>query len=402
MSVVKYIVPALAALGGVAAQSSNTCSAATTTIQNNGDASNVARCTTFTGSIAIATGTTGDISLNGLQTIQGSLIANNVTGMTSLSGSTLQTITDSFSLQSLTILTTLNFPQLTNVQTIDWNVLNALQYLSFGTQGVQEASSVSIQDTQLNSLNGINLQEVDTMFIANNNYLNEINMQLGNITQALTLQSNGRNVSATFPNLIWAYNMTIRNVTTFSSPSLASLNGSFGFYSNEVSSINAPNLTTVGGALSFVSNTDLTSLSMPMLRTVNGGLQVANNTELDTVSFPMLRTIGGALDFNGNFSNVSLPALTDVKGAFNLQSSADISNICSNFRSLSGQNNVIKGTFTCAGEQSHPGGAGTKPSGTATGSGSSSSSTGKSAAVNYKPAALTGVMGLVAALFSML
>jgi len=330
------------------------------------------------------------------------LIANNVTGMTSLSGSTLQTITDTFSLQSLTILTNLNFPQLTNVQTIDWNVLNALQSLSFGTQGVQTAMSVSIQDTQLNSLNGINLQEVGTMFIANNNYLNQINMQLGNITNALTLEANGRNVSATFPNLIWAYNMTIRNVSTFASPSLAALNGSLGFYSNEVATISAPNLTTVGGALSFVSNTDLTELDMPMLRSVQGGLQVANNTELETVSFPMLKTISGALDFNGNFTNVSLPVLADVRGAFNLQSSADIGNTCSNFKSLSGPNNVIKGTFTCAGEQSHPGGAGSKVTGTATGSGASSTSTGKSAAVNYKPAALTGVIGVVAALFSML
>jgi len=127
-------------------------------------------------------------------------------------------------------------------------------------------------------------------------------MQLGNITQSLTLQSNGRNVSATFPNLIWANNMTIRNVSSISIPSLAKLNGSLGFYSNEVPSISAPNLTMVGGALSFVSNTDLTQLNMPMLMSVGGGLQVANNTELDTVSFAMLKTIGGALDFNGNFT----------------------------------------------------------------------------------------------------
>ncbi|KAI7389378.1 hypothetical protein KC332_g14309, partial [Hortaea werneckii] len=53
MSAIRYIAPALAAVGHAAAQS---CSvSATTTIQNGGDASAIASCSTFSGSIAIAT-----------------------------------------------------------------------------------------------------------------------------------------------------------------------------------------------------------------------------------------------------------------------------------------------------------------------------------------------------------
>lgn len=230
------------------------------------------------------------------------MIANNVTQLTQISGGDLETITDSFNLNQLTILSTLNFPRLTNVDTIDWEALPALQGLSF-TTGVQTAASVSIQNTQLNSLDGINLQVVDDFYVANNPYLNDIEMQVGNITTRLVLEANGRNVSAIFPNLIWAFNMTFRNVSEISIPSLASVNGSMGFYSNEIESLMAPNLTTVGGSLSFVSNSNLQNISMPALTTISGGFQIANNTAYDNVNgFNKLKTVGGALDFNGNFT----------------------------------------------------------------------------------------------------
>ena len=230
------------------------------------------------------------------------MIADNVTQITQLSAGSLETIGDSFNLNGLTILSTLNFPRLTDVDTIDWTALPALQGLSF-TTGVQKASSLSIQNTQLNSLDGINLQTVDNVLIANNNYLEEITMQLGNITTALAIEANGRNVSANFPNLEWAFNITLRNVSSIRFPSLASLNGSLGFYSNFFDTVSAPNLTSVGGSLSFVSNEDLANASFPLLKTVGGGLQVANNTAIEDINgFQALETVGGALDFYGNFS----------------------------------------------------------------------------------------------------
>lgn len=277
-------------------------SGGTTTIQSNADATGLAGCTTYSGSIAIATGTTDNIQLSGIRTITGSLIANNVTQMTSLSASSLQQIGDSFSLTSLTILSTLSFPQLTKVDTIEWTALPALQGLSFST-GVQEVSMLTIDNTQLNSLDGINLQVVDTMSVTNNPYLTSVNMQLGNVTKSMTLGANGRDLDAEFPNLMWAYNMTIRNASTVSIPSLASVNGSLGFYSDGFENLTAPNLTSVGGSLSFVSCNAVTNISMPELTTIGGGFQLANNTKLAKVDgFPALKTVGGALDFSGVFT----------------------------------------------------------------------------------------------------
>lgn len=399
MAGLRYIAPALAVAAGAAAQACGGGSG-TTTIQSNADATGLANCQTYSGSIAIATGTTDNIQLNGITRISGSLVANNVTDMTSLAADSLQEIGDEFNLNGLTVLSTLNFPALKKVDTIEWIALPALQGLSF-TAGVEEINMLTIDNTQLGSLDGINLQVADTVSVTNNPYLTSVNMQLGNVTKSLTFGANGRDLQIEFPNLIWAYNLTFRNCSDVSIPSLASINGSLGFYSNGFESLSAPNLTSVGGSLSFVSCEAVTNITLPELTTVGGGFQIANNTALENVSgLDSLKTVGGALDFVGPFKNVSLPDLADVRGAFTLKSSQDIDDACSHFQSLSGQSNVIKGTFTCQGE-SHDEGTGSNSS-TSTSSGSSGSQSSSSAAIPMLIPGATGVLGVVAAIFGLL
>ncbi|KAF4312912.1 hypothetical protein GTA08_BOTSDO01114 [Botryosphaeria dothidea] len=390
--IAKYALPVIAAAAGANAA----CSAsATTTIQNSGDATAIASCSTFSGSIAIATEAAGDISLNSVQEITGTLIANNATGLTGLSADSLEKI-GTFELTQLTVLQTLNFPKLAEVDKIDWTSLPALSQLSF-TSGVKQAGSVNIQNTFLSSLDGIDLEEVDTFFIANNNYLQDITVQFKNINEALTLSANGDKLKAEFPNLEWAFNMTFRNVSTISTPSLATLNGSLGFYGDKIESYEAANLTQVGGSLSFVGNGNLKNISLDALEKVSGGFQIADNPNLGgNVSFPALKSVGGALDFSGNFSSVALENLDDVRGAFNIQSSENIDDTCSHFKSLSGNSNVIKGKYQCAGSQANPGGADSTP--TSTGSGSSSTSSGAAGHLDVTNAAGLGAAGILAAM----
>ena len=236
-----------------------------------------------------------------MQHITGDLVASNVTEITQISGDSLTTIGGSFTLSQLTILSTLNFPRLTSVDTVQWEALPALQGLSF-TTGMQMANTLNIDNTQLNTLDGINLQTVDSMTISNNPYLNEVTMQLGNVTTTMLIYANGRNMTTVFPNLEWAGNMVIRNASSVSIPSLSAVNASLGFYSCTFESLAAPNLTTVGSALSIVANPDLTNISFPELTTVGAGLQVANNSALLAIDFPVVKTVSGALDFNGAFT----------------------------------------------------------------------------------------------------
>ncbi|OCK93935.1 uncharacterized protein K441DRAFT_562830 [Cenococcum geophilum 1.58] len=396
MSILRFVLPALAAAGTAFAS----CSiSGTTTIQNSGDATALASCKTFAGSIAIATGTTDIINIGNVQTITGDLVVSNASSITSIGGDSLETIKGTFQLDEVQVLSTLSFPQLTTVGTILWNALPNLQQLTF-TTGVQMVSTVNIQNTELNSLNGINVKTVDTLYIANNRYLGDITMQLANVNTSLILEANNPAMNVSFPNLISAFNMTFRNCSSVDTPSLASLNGSMGFFGNDILSYSAPNLTEVGGSLSFVSNTQLTNISLPQLTRLGGGFQISNNTELKTIDgFPKLKTIVGALDFNGNFTDVELPSLGDVRGAFNIQSSGDISKACSNFQSLK-SSSVIKGSYQCAGLQSKPGGAGTTPTGTASGAGASK--TGAAGRLDVSSGAVMGMSGVLAAMFGLL
>lgn len=261
----------------------------------------MATCQTYSGDIVVETGTTDTLAFDGIELIEGSFRAINVSEITQISSSTLQRITEEFELDELQVLSTLNFPQLTEVDTIKWNALAALQALTFDSE-VQNAATVDIQNTNLASLNGITLDTVDRLIVANNPFLAEINLSLGNVSEALTLEGNAQDVVVEFPELIWAVNMTLRNCSEISVPQLASINGSFGVYGGAFESFAAPELETVGQALSVIDNEALSNLSFPVLTEVGGGFQIANNTQLEEIEVPELEDVGGAVDFTGNFS----------------------------------------------------------------------------------------------------
>lgn len=391
----KYLAPAaLAVAGPVAAISCSTSS--TMTIQNAGDAGALAACRTVTGSVAIATSTTDDIAIDGVEEITGSLVANNVSQMTSLSGSTLTTIGDTFLLNNIQILSSLNFPMLDTVDTVTWTALPGLQGLSF-TKGLSMVNMLTIDNTALSSLNGINLQTAQSIGIVNNNFLEEISMQLGTVTGAILVAANGADLSVAFPNLMWAYNLTVRDAAAVTIPSLHTVNGSLGFYTNSFEGLAAPNLTSLGGGLAFVENDKLTNISMPGLTTVGGGFQVSDNTALGSITgFPQVKTIDGAVNVTGTYTSFNLPVLSSVHGAFFLESTKNIDTVCSHFQPLK-KSDTIRGKYNCvSGGSSASGSDG--GSGTSSGGGSSTSSSAAQAA--FIPAA-TGLLGVIAAIFGM-
>jgi hypothetical protein len=107
------------------------------------DATALAACKTFSGSIAVSTAFSGSMALDSVQQITGDLVAANSSELIELSGSDLQTIGGSFKLEALQLLTTLNFPKLSKVEALQWNALPNLQDVGF-TQGIN-AKQVNIQ-----------------------------------------------------------------------------------------------------------------------------------------------------------------------------------------------------------------------------------------------------------------
>jgi hypothetical protein len=199
-------------------------------------------------------------------------------------------------------LNTINFLQIAEVGELDFSGLPNLNALNF-PQNIRSARSLNIQNTFLSTLNGINLQEVETIYIANNRLLQDISFQVSNLTGTINVESNGDQLRLAFPNLLTASNITFRDIPSISIPSLASTDGSLGFYESSFEELSAPNLTSVGGTLAINTNPRLANISFPALEEVTGGVQVQNNTVLEEVTFPALTTVTGATDMYGNFTS---------------------------------------------------------------------------------------------------
>ncbi|KAK1756862.1 hypothetical protein QBC47DRAFT_171208 [Echria macrotheca] len=348
----KVLLPALAAIGTVSAQS-GTCTVSTTTINNQADATALASCRTVQGTVLIAPGAGPSIDISGPSRITGDLRVLDNGVIESFKSNDLTIVGGAFTMQNVTRLSSLDMRSLTEVKTLNWRTLNALDTLSIGPPGLTKADEVTISDTFLSSLDGIDLASVRKMDINNNRRLTEFTTQLGNLSDNLNIQANGLQLQVSMPNLIWIANMTIANVTSFSVPSLAVVNGSARFDSNYFTTFSAPNLTaTKSQDISFVGNANLKNISFPVLTQIGGALLIANNTALSELDgFPVLKTVGGAVKLRGNFTSVEFPALNDVKGAFDVSSTADISSSCDDFKKKAstkdGGNGQIQGTFSC-------------------------------------------------------
>lgn len=333
------------------------CTDATVTISAAADVTSAAACETITGTVEIVSGAGSSIDLSGdLTKIGGDLIASNLGDLISFSSTSLESIGGAFTLKNDTKMSTLKFTSLNSVGSIDWATLSALSGFTYGDgDGITKGSSVIVADTFLSSLDGINIDELDTLNINNNHRLTDFTSKLESLTTLMNINANGEDLSISLPNLVWAANLTISNVTSFTAPSLATINGSIRFDSDYMETFSTPNLTEVQtGDLSFVSNSKLTNISCPLLTKVGGGFTIANNTALaDLNGFPLLAQVGGAVALRGSFETVELPALDDVKGAFTLTSTEDITNsVCPTFKKLS-TSNAIQGSYSCTGNNAN-------------------------------------------------
>lgn len=285
----------------------------TTTITASSDATALASCSTYSGSVAVETGLSTPKDSNGhqqlevgnIQKIDGNLTVTNLDQLTTLSFPALESVIG-FELYALNALAVLSFPRLTTATQVNFTALASLQQLSFGTVGITKASSVLITNTGLSSLDGIsNLKSVDVFNVNNNLALTDITLKVTSIKNSLDIEANdvlASGLTVSFPFLETAQNMTFRNCSVILLPSLANVTEEVGFYGNNFQNFTAPNLTTAGG-LVFVDNTELTNISLPALTSINGTYQIANNTKLSKIDgFQSLSVVTGALDFSGNFT----------------------------------------------------------------------------------------------------
>lgn len=371
----KQILSAVAALSFVSGAVAIECEDPTATVRAPADATAVAKCGKFDGSILVSKDFSGDINLGGLQRIGGDLTALDNPNITSLTASFLQEIGGSLSLKNLISMSSLQLQRLSSVDKIEWVTLRRLTGATLGTSGITKASSVLVADTTIKSLDGINVDSLSFLNLNNNRDIVTFKSNIKTVSDQIIIDSNGLKMQMEMPNLIWASNMTISNVTTFSAPALKTVNGSMSFSSNYFTSVSFPNLTALEeGTFSFISNPQLTNLTMPVLENIGGGFIVANNTALQNVNgFQKLETIGGAIALRGSFQNFTFPALDDVRGAAEITSTEDIKTSCDSFSSSKGSE--VQGGVSCTGKNADA----NSNTGDANGSGGSGSNGGNSA-----------------------
>lgn len=396
----KELVSAVAALGLVSGVAALGCKDDPVTITNQADADIAAACTTIPHDVFLDNQAGPNIVLNGqLREIGGSLIVRNNSVIQSLQSTSLQTIGGSFELNNVISLVSLVFGALKEVGDIKWITLDRMSEPTFGPSGITKANSVTVSDTFIENLSGINVQEVTDMFINNNRRLSAFSSSIKSLSNVMVINDNGLNLTMDLPNLQWIANMTIANVSSISVPSLRAVNGSMRFDSNLFSDFIAPNLTEIQtGDLSFVSNKNLQNISVPLLTMIGGGFTIANNTQLGKVNgFDNLETVGGAIKMRGSFDEIDLPKLHDVVGTAEFVSTEDITKSCDTLKGLSG--NVIQGTVTdCTSDDANannstsPAGSDGGDSGSADNGNAATTLSGGSISAVVTLAALTGLI----------
>ena len=288
------------------AQTNSDCTTKSITINSAADFVKYASCPDLQ-TLIVGPAAGPEIDITGPKRILGDLILRNNSLLNTLKSSSLASIAGKFNLNDVTALSTLQFDVLTSVKSIDWAGLPFLISLTL-PQTISTADSVVITNTNIESLDGINLKKVGLLDINNNGRLKKFDTQVANISQGVNIAGNSKSLIVSFPNLLWANNMTFRDVQGLTTPSLATVNGSLIFVNNGFSEYVAPNLTSVGnvgtsqGSFAFVGNNKLNNISFPAITSIGGAFQVANNSALQEITMKALERVGGAIDLSGNFT----------------------------------------------------------------------------------------------------
>lgn len=397
MAVTSFLKLVSVALVASGVRADNSCSG-TLNVTSQSDLDGISSCTSYDGDIQVFNSDANTLSLNEVQSISGDLHMFNCTNLGSFQAQSLQTINGTLKLQALTVLDTLSMPQLAEVNSISFTTLPALQELQFN-HGVGDAKHIVISDTQLKSLEGLNLSSVSTFNINNNKNIQNITVDAHSISDQLDISYNAAEVSVSLPYLQWASNATFRFCSDVSIPNLENVT-SLSFVNNTMKGLKFPKLESIGGDLELSSNSHLSNITFSNVSKIKGGLTIANNTGLRVVSgFDNLESIGGAVNIVGNFSKASFPKLDEVAGGVIIESSGELN--CSAFNSAHKNGDFHGDHYVCTGKQKDVStqlsvasvATNTDKTGKSGGKGASATASGKGSSESSNGAALVGASG---------
>jgi len=243
----------------------------------------------------ISSQASGAIQLSGIEHITGSLTCNGALNVTSISCPDLKSIGSNFELSTMAMLSALGVGSLTKVGRIHWDAIYNLQEVEFG-DGLTVEDNVRIEDTRLESLDGLALEKVGDLRIINNTYLSSFDLsRLANYT-SINIAGNSPKLEVDLSGAATGGTTEIHNVSGLSLKQMETITG---------------DLTLVGGTFSNITAPKLTRADTMMIKT---------NSLLEAIHMPQLRSASGlTILHNGNLTSIGARKLESVKGDFEVE-----------------------------------------------------------------------------------
>lgn len=382
------------------------CSFSKFTATASAQVAQIAACATAVGDVTIYGAGFGNIDLTGTEQFYGNLVISNATQVSAFNAPTLELVSGELTFNGSTILETINLAVLTTVGTLTINACSQLDTLDL-TTGITSADNITIADTALTTLEGINVVELKIFNVNNNKDITTINSGLQSVTDSLAISYNAQGVNVTLDQLSSAYNIYLQDVGALSLSNLTTVNSSLVLDNCQFETLEIKNLTSIGNSLTITDNSDLTDISFPALTAIKGAFIIENDDSLSTIDgFPVLKSVSGSVSLDGSLDNVTFPELTKVYGSFNLTSTGELS--CNQFEKEN-KDLTVSGLTNCVGKTDSTSSSGTLKSSSSgssseTGSSSSTSSSTKksdasSASVAYLTPFLAAFMAVGAAVY---
>ncbi|CDH53334.1 meiotic expression up-regulated protein [Lichtheimia corymbifera JMRC:FSU:9682] len=315
-------------------------------VTSQGDLESLSTCKKYQGTITIDRTAINKISFSGVEALSGDLIVKDNDALSTLDLGSIKIVDGQVKLENNKVMNKFIAKSLTGVRSFEIAVHPALANLAFAA-GLEQADRFIVSDTTTTRIDGLKLSKVSELVIDNNIYLKSVDF--GNMTEvssSLKVSANSPSLNLDLKNVKKLKDAAFRNLAGVALDNLKQVSGDISFISNTFGELSLPEISDVAGTLTITSNSQLSKLGLPKLQRLGGALSVGNNNNLGTIdSFPKLEEVDGTLDITGNFDEVQLPKLADVRGGLNVQTSSSKFS-CNDMSKL--KNGVIKGnSFMC-------------------------------------------------------
>ncbi|KAI8981785.1 hypothetical protein BDF20DRAFT_799466, partial [Mycotypha africana] len=211
-------------------------------------------------------------------------------------------------------LTHIHTPSLTTVKSMEISVQPFLDSLSFPCQ-LTRLENFTLADTATKKIEGMAAKKMKNIHINNNANLKHLDLsQLEQVEGVIAVDANSPEMKLDLTGLRNLYQGEFRNLGSFDGlNNVEKVTGDLSFESSSFSTLLLPSITQIYGTLTVANNSLLQNLTISELQIIGGAILLSNNTQLATVNAPKLKEVEGTVDITGNFNELHLPALVNVR-----------------------------------------------------------------------------------------